>query len=167
MLISNVTSYTIFKDKKIKIYFRYYGFYARMLNMYDQIFKRILILEDDFVNRQRLTAQLEGLYDFEFVTDGKSAIDLINESFDNNKFDLYVLDISVPGKNGLDVLQFIRSKEDQMNIARNDRVPVIMMTAYQQPFIDAFNQGCDDYILKPIEKDVLLRKIYLMLNDEI
>jgi DNA-binding response OmpR family regulator len=38
-------------------------------------------------------------------------------------------------------------------------MPIFMVTAHKAPFIDSFNVGCDDYILKPIEPDKVIVKI--------
>lgn len=68
--------------------------------------------------------------------------DLLLEDYKNQKPDLVILDIMMPGTNGLDVMKSIR---------QYDNVPIIMLTARDSDvdFITAFNLGTDDYFTKP------------------
>lgn len=68
--------------------------------------------------------------------------DLLLEAYKNQKPDLVILDIMMPGTNGLDVMKSIR---------QYDNVPIIMLTARDSDvdFITAFNLGIDDYFTKP------------------
>lgn len=68
--------------------------------------------------------------------------DLLLEAYKNQKPDLVILDIMMPGTNGLDVMK---------SICQYDNVPIIMLTARDSDvdFITAFNLGTDDYFTKP------------------
>ncbi|EPU04956.1 transcriptional regulator [Streptococcus agalactiae STIR-CD-07] len=68
--------------------------------------------------------------------------DLLLEAYKNQKPDLVILDIMMPGTNGLDVMKSIR---------QHDNIPIIMLTARDSDvdFITAFNLGTDDYFTKP------------------
>ncbi|HGI3461105.1 TPA: response regulator transcription factor [Streptococcus agalactiae] len=68
--------------------------------------------------------------------------DLLLEAYKNQKPDLVILNIMMPGTNGLDVMKSIR---------QYDNVPIIMLTARDSDvdFITAFNLGTDDYFTKP------------------
>lgn len=68
--------------------------------------------------------------------------DLLLEAYKNQKPDLVILDIMMPGTNGLDVMKSIR---------QYDNVPIIILTARDSDvdFITAFNLGTDDYFTKP------------------
>lgn len=68
--------------------------------------------------------------------------DLFLEAYKNQKPDLVILDIMMPGTNGLDVMKSIR---------QYDNIPIIMLTARDSDvdFITAFNLGTDDYFTKP------------------
>lgn len=68
--------------------------------------------------------------------------DILLEAYKNQKPDLVILDIMMPGTNGLDVMKSIR---------QYDNVPIIMLTARDSDvdFITAFNLGTDDYFTKP------------------
>lgn len=67
---------------------------------------------------------------------------LLLEAYKNQKPDLVILDIMMPGTNGLDVMKSIR---------QYDNIPIIMLTARDSDvdFITAFNLGTDDYFTKP------------------
>lgn len=68
--------------------------------------------------------------------------DLLLEAYKNQKPDLVILDIMMPGTNGLDVMKSIR---------QYDNIPIIMLTARDSDvdFTTAFNLGTDDYFTKP------------------
>ncbi|AUO81155.1 Transcriptional regulator [Streptococcus agalactiae] len=68
--------------------------------------------------------------------------DLLLEAYKNQKPDLVILDIMMPGTNGLDIMKSIR---------QHDNIPIIMLTARDSDvdFITAFNLGTDDYFTKP------------------
>lgn len=68
--------------------------------------------------------------------------DLLLEAYKNQKPDLVILDIMMPGTNGLDVMKSIR---------QYDNIPIIILTARDSDvdFITAFNLGTDDYFTKP------------------
>lgn len=68
--------------------------------------------------------------------------DLLLEAYKNQKPDLVILNIMMPGTNGLDVMKSIR---------QYDNIPIIMLTARDSDvdFITAFNLGTDDYFTKP------------------
>ena len=120
---------------------------------------RVLIIEDDAKIRMLLKEYLEG-NDFEVITlaDGNNALDFINAESP----DIVILDIMLPGKNGLEVLKEIR---------QNSSIPVVMLTAYmsEQTKTDSYIAGCNEYVLKPVycEKLMFLLEKYLLQEKEI
>jgi len=109
----------------------------------------ILLLEDDPLLSKILTKHLQLNYETTAVYDGNSALEI----FENQKFDLLILDSNVPGISGLDLISELRSY--------NDTTPIIMITAYQDTthLKKAFTNGCNDYIKKPFELDELDMRI--------
>src|SRR5690606_17814089 len=100
--------------------------------------KQILIVEDD----DRLSGSIaEHLkkdgYRCECAYDGQSALRFLS----NLTFDLVVLDINLPRKNGIDVCREIRAKDN--------RIPVLMITAFGDidSKMEAFDHGADDYLV--------------------
>ncbi|RUM64404.1 MAG: DNA-binding response regulator [Sulfurospirillum sp.] len=111
---------------------------------------KILLLEDDPILSDLMYDYLiEAGYDVTLCMDGNETI----EAIDSDTFDLFIFDINVPGKSGLDVLK------DARDFQKN--TPAIFITAYQD--IDhlkqGFTAGCDDYIKKPFELEELEERI--------
>ncbi len=111
---------------------------------------RILLVEDERGLSKALTAILKhNQYSVDAVYDGQAAI----ESFDEDLYDLVLLDVMLPKKDGLTVLKEIRKK--------SNRVAVILLTAKSQmdDKIMGLDGGADDYITKPFETRELLARI--------
>ena len=111
---------------------------------------KILLLEDDF----KLSSEIKVfLQDKHFECDAVYDGNLFLKQFANAAYDLFILDINVPGVNGLEVCSFIRSA--------NKSTPVIMLTAFGQieDKVEAFNKGADDYLVKPFHFDELFVRI--------
>lgn len=116
---------------------------------------KILFLEDEPTIREVLTEYMQ-LKQYQVTTaeDGDAAIRLLN----NQSFDLAVLDIMVPGKSGLEVLEHIRSIKPEM--------AAIMLTAIddEPTQVRAFNLYADDYVVKPVSPIILLKRIETILR---
>ncbi|MCB9771747.1 MAG: response regulator [Candidatus Omnitrophica bacterium] len=121
---------------------------------------KILIVDDNFENRMLLAEILREIAICDFAATGKEAIEAYNLSTQRQSaYNLILLDIELPEVNGLEILHRIRQSEKAAGVALGDGVPIIIVTAYEKRFVEAFNKGCDDYLLKPIDTDVLLNKI--------
>jgi len=112
----------------------------------------ILVVDDNELNRDALSCLLR-LHQYEVAGagEGQEALSLIN----THKYDLVVLDIEMPGLNGLDVLKEIRASRNQTDL------PVIMLTArsHGPDIVEAFTLGANDYLTKPIDCPVALARI--------
>ena len=116
---------------------------------------RILFLEDEPTIQEVLTEYMKlQQYDVTTAEDGEAAIGLLETS----AFDLAVLDIMVPKKSGLEVLEYIRSFCPEM--------AVIMLTAIndEPTQVKAFNLYADDYVVKPVSPLILLKRIETILR---
>lgn len=121
---------------------------------------KILVVDDNFENRMLLAEILREIAVCDFAATGKEAIDAYNMSTQRQApYNLILLDIELPEVNGLDILQKIRESEKAAGVPLGDGIPIIIVTAYEKRFVEAFNKGCDDYVLKPIDTDILLAKI--------
>ena len=114
---------------------------------------RILIAEDE----PRIAAFLEkGLrshgYTTVTVTDGHAAALLARDA----DFELAVLDLGLPGLDGLDALREIRR--------RGERIPVVILTARNDAVVAGFESGADDYVTKPFRFEELLARIRVRLK---
>lgn len=112
--------------------------------------KKILLVEDDPNLADGLTLNLEGEgYEVVHVDHGKYAVD----EFDRGNFDLLLLDIMLPGMDGLTICKKIRAK--------GSTVPILFITARDQTEqkIEGLLAGGDDYITKPFDVAELLARI--------
>lgn len=112
--------------------------------------EKILIVEDEAKLNRMLELELrhEG-YETGSALDGNAGLEMAL----SGKYDLVLLDIMLPGMNGMEVLRRIR-REDQV-------LPVIMVTARDtsMDMVAGLDSGADDYIAKPFANDVLLARI--------
>lgn len=116
---------------------------------------KILLVEDEESLAKGLEYNLsEEGYQVDIAKDGKQAI----EMFDKNNYDVVVLDIMLPYKNGFEVAEHIRDKNPQM--------PILMLTARTSvdDRVKGLEIGADDYITKPFHLKELLLRIEGMLR---
>lgn len=116
---------------------------------------RILIVEDDVNITKMLAATLElGEYAYETCARGDDAVRRILEG----NFDLALLDVMLPGRDGFSVLEAIRS--------RGSELPVIFLTALGSVSdkVKGLRGGAEDYIVKPFEAVELLARIEVVLR---
>ena len=117
--------------------------------------KRILIVEDD-PNFGKILKEYLTLNDYDIVL-AKNGIEGF-EKFNKSYFDLCILDIMMPYKDGFTLAKEIREK--------NDEVPIFFLTAkhLKEDVLKGFKIGADDYMTKPFDSEVLLAKIKATLN---
>lgn len=119
--------------------------------------KTILIAEDEDSNYHFLEAILNKTKATILrAPDGVKFLEIMDQ---NKDIDLVLLDIKMPGINGFNAIKVIR----QQNIS----IPVIAQTAFNQPEDKqrCLDSGCDDYLAKPIDRDLLLSKISKYFSD--
>ena len=118
---------------------------------------KILLLEDD-LNLNETVSDYFDENGFEVISayDGDEALSLIYE----NNFDLLLLDVNVPNKNGFEVLKEVRNQKKT--------VPAIFITSLNSmdSLEEGFESGCDDYIRKPFELKELLIRVKTILKKE-
>jgi len=116
---------------------------------------KILILEDDFTLSKEIKQFLESkAFDCDTVYDGN----LFFNQTQLSKYDLFILDINVPGMNGFEVCQKIRITDNE--------TPILVLTAFGEisDKVTAFNNGADDYLVKPFHFDELFIRISALLR---
>lgn len=114
----------------------------------------VLVVEDDKNTNQVICEFLkEDGYAVTPVFDGETAVSYFYE----NRFDLVVLDIMLPKKNGMEVLKGIRDFSD---------VPVIMLTALGDEYtqVKSFDLQVDEYVTKPFSPIVLVKRVSALLR---
>ena len=117
--------------------------------------KKILIVEDD-ANFGSILKEYLTLNDYK-ITLAKNGIEGY-EKFSKDDFDLCILDIMMPYKDGFTLAKEIRQK--------NELVPIFFLTAkhLKEDVLKGFKIGVDDYLKKPFDSEVLLAKIKVVLN---
>ena len=119
--------------------------------------KHILIVEDEEGIVQFLKQGLEEEgYIVSAANDGKEGLKL----FQNDKFDLLLLDWMLPKMTGLELCKTIRQE--------NNKVPIIFLTAKDtvQETVEGLKSGANDYIKKPFSFDELVERIKVQLRDK-
>jgi DNA-binding response OmpR family regulator len=115
--------------------------------------KRVLIVEDEqhLAEGLRFNLEAEG-YAADVVDTGEAAVERLLDKA-KARFDLVVLDVMLPGKDGFAVASELR--------AAREFVPVLMLTAHGRPedILKGFASGADDYLPKPAELAILLARI--------
>jgi two-component system response regulator QseB len=116
---------------------------------------RVLVVEDDRMIAKGLhTALKQDGYTVDGVSDGRSA----SEALSAGRFDLVLLDLGLPERDGLEVLRDLRR--------RGDATPVIIVTARDdvQNRIQGLDAGADDYIIKPFDLDEVAARMRSVLR---
>ncbi|MCJ8345623.1 response regulator [bacterium] len=120
---------------------------------------KVLIVEDDFCNRRLLHNILSTYACIDHASDGQDAMTALQLSIsENDPYDLVMLDIYMPGMDGLETLHTIRKFEVKSQIPFGQGCKVIMVSASEQAddIIGAFRNGCESYLTKPITKKQLI-----------
>lgn len=112
--------------------------------------KLILLVEDnpdDVDLTMRAFKRNNIMADVVVLDDGQKAIDYISKLNTNSKMpDVIFLDLKLPKKNGLDVLDFLRNE-------KKTRIPVVVLTSSveESDLINAYTLGANSYIRKPVD----------------
>ena len=116
---------------------------------------RLLLVEDNHELARWLTSSLTGDgYTVDWLADGAQA----DQALQQESYALVILDLSLPGQDGLEVLRRLRS--------RGQTLPVLVVTARAEldDRVTGLNLGADDYLLKPFDFAELLARIRTLLR---
>src|SRR3984957_19329155 len=113
---------------------------------------RVLVVEDEqhLADGLRFNLEAEG-YEVQVVDTGESALDTLRT--ESNRFDVVILDVMLPGKDGFAVMSEMRQT--------GQFIPTLMLTARGHPddVLQGFAAGADDYLTKPFELSILTARI--------
>jgi len=115
----------------------------------------VLVVDDDALVRQTFGEVLAASgYEVTLADSGMAALALLDAA----RPDVVLLDIAMPGMNGLDTLARI--------LSRCPRLPVIMITGYTDIDLatEAVKRGAADYVHKPVDLDDLARAVAIQMN---
>ncbi|MGW5861671.1 two-component system response regulator CseB [Streptomyces sp. NPDC055239] len=115
---------------------------------------RVLLVEDDDLMRRSFAVALERYgYEVEVAADGLTGLELFREE----SFDLLILDVMLPGLDGIGLCRRVRE---------TSLVPVLMMSARGDGLdvVAGLEGGADDYVVKPVDTYVLVARIRSLLR---
>ena len=116
---------------------------------------KILLCEDDENLGTLLCEYLIAKgYDAVLCPDGEAGL----KEFQKDKFDICILDVMMPKKDGFTLAQDIRQT--------NSQVPIIFLTArvQKEDVLEGFDKGADDYITKPFSMEELVKRVEAILR---
>jgi two-component system chemotaxis response regulator CheY len=123
---------------------------------------RVLIVDDEVVSRKKMERIIQGFGECFTAACGKDAVVAFKKAWEDwDPFDLITLDITMPDMEGTEVLFQIREMENSKHIRSSRRVKVLMVTARadREAVATAIQAGCDDYLTKPFQGDMISRKL--------
>src|SRR5262249_1885473 len=112
----------------------------------------LLIVDDDELSREGLARRLQRQgYEVACARTGREAIEMLG----TRRFDLVLLDVMMPGMNGLEVLKHLRQVDSLLDL------PIVMVTARNDSgdVVEALELGANDYLTKPLDLPVALARI--------
>ena len=110
--------------------------------------RKLLVVDDNLENRDLLSHRLIHLgYEVEIAENGAQALAKIHKAH----YDLVLLDHMMPGMSGLDLLRLLRATYSP------SQLPVIIVSGVgdSDSIVDAFDQGVNDYVVKPVDMPVM------------
>lgn len=122
--------------------------------------KKIVAVDDSGIILKMLTKVLGEKYEVHAFSTGKRALQFLKEK--DRKPDLIILDIDMPEINGYEMLQMIKEKDHL------EQVPVIFLTSNSDKshVVKAVAGGAKDYVVKPIDEEILMEKVSSLIDDE-
>jgi DNA-binding response OmpR family regulator len=121
--------------------------------------KRILAVDDDLPALQALKQNLaQRGYEVQTAGSGEDAIELIGRE----SYDLFILDVNMPGVNGLEVCKHIRQNP------KTENTPVIFLTAKGMvgDMLEGKDAGSDLYLVKPVLASKILNMVSIFLSTD-
>ena len=121
--------------------------------------KRILIVEDHELNMDLLVQLLEDEYEVLTAMDGAAGIELA----ERERPDLILMDLLLPVIDGWEATRRIKAND------RLNHIPIIALTAHAMVgnADEALACGCDDYLTKPLDEDLLFEKLEHFVRDKV
>lgn len=118
---------------------------------------RLLVVDDNEMNRDILSRRLARRgHVVDTAEDGQAALDMVGKQ----KYDLMLLDIMMPGIDGMEVLRRVRETQKPTDL------PIIMVTAKSdsEDVVEALKAGANDYVLKPLDFPVVRARVSTQLH---
>ena len=121
---------------------------------------KLLIVDDNLINQKFLYYSLKKYFDIESVNNGLEAVDLLEKQ----DFDIVLMDLTMPVMDGADATWQIRESAR----SRNKHIPIIFVTTndFEHERIRCMESGADDYLIKPVDTEELLKTIDFHINQK-
>jgi putative two-component system response regulator len=118
--------------------------------------KIVLVVDDTSMYLRTVKLALEKYFDVRLAKSGEIALSILGTT----KVDMILLDIEMPGMTGFETLEMLRRLPDAAD------TPVIFVTSHVTTALitAAMKKGAKDYIMKPFDPDLLLRKVFAAVN---
>jgi two-component system chemotaxis response regulator CheY len=123
---------------------------------------KILVVDDESVSLKKMEFIMKSYGTCDRVDSGQAAIDAFVKAWEDwSPYDLITLDMFMEGMTGNEALTKIRELEKQKNVPEDKQVQVIMVTsqADKDTIISCVQAGCNDFISKPFDRQVVEGKI--------
>ena len=120
------------------------------------------MVDDNRIFRKVMSLMLAGYSDCEFAEDGKEGVRAFEDGLRAGApFDLICMDLTMPEFNGLEALKAIRKTERDWKVPERKMAKILMVTASLEKghVLEAANSRCDGYLVKPLKKETLLKKL--------
>jgi len=114
---------------------------------------KILTVDDDFINLKLLNSMLKKSDFVSEVVEAKNGLEALNVLKEQPDIGLILLDIKMPIMDGIEFLSNLESMSDLKD------TPVIVLTTDETRKREAFDHGAFDFLIKPLRKDELEKKI--------
>jgi len=129
--------------------------------------RRILLVDDDKLSRMYIREIISRYYPHSITMEacnGKEGV----QKYTENSFDIILMDIAMPEMNGIRAAKIIKQMEKQKSTEKSDPIPIIAITAYAYPEDRerCLQAGMDDFLLKPLQAEELVKKLKLWMTNK-
>ncbi len=125
--------------------------------------QKILIVDDSASMRENFLAILDSIAECKLAENGRKAVELIQQApGERAPFDLVIMDIIMPEKDGLTAVKEIRDFESRMGWHGDDTMTIVIVTTIKDPgriLIAQYECGADAYIAKPFTEETVLQTL--------
>lgn len=123
---------------------------------------KFLVVDDELVSRSKMQSILGEFGECVLAESGQDALVEFAHAWSiGAPFDVIMLDIAMSGISGIDVLKKLRHIESGMNIGKERTAIVVMVSSYadQNIVLESIKAGCNNYIVKPFNRDRVIDKL--------
>ena len=114
--------------------------------------RKVVVVDDEYVNRQMLGFIISQQYDVIYAENGRDALEKIRES--DQEISLVLLDIMMPEMDGFELMTVMK-EDDQLK-----KIPIIVLTSEESAEVKSLNLGAADFIKKPYNRpEVILARV--------